>query len=149
VGIDIDLNVGDIRHPTSTSVIPISEENMSDWKSSFRYRKSSDIDIRVHSDIRYQEKYQFMSAGFEPKKLVLTGKYITSQLLCCWSINKGKSDIEYRIKVYSDIRYNGGLRSPQSDTGSSDIQLSPISLITDIGLSAHLWNLPDTEPSWY
>jgi hypothetical protein len=30
VGIDIDLNVGDIRHPTSTSVIPISEENMSD-----------------------------------------------------------------------------------------------------------------------
>jgi hypothetical protein len=30
VGIDIDLNVGDIRHPTWTSVIPISEENMSD-----------------------------------------------------------------------------------------------------------------------
>jgi hypothetical protein len=30
VGIDIDLNVGDIRHPTSTSVIPISETNMSD-----------------------------------------------------------------------------------------------------------------------
>jgi hypothetical protein len=30
VDIDIDLNVGDIRHPTSTSVIPISEENISD-----------------------------------------------------------------------------------------------------------------------
>jgi hypothetical protein len=30
VGIDIDLNVDDIQHPTSTSVIPISEENMSD-----------------------------------------------------------------------------------------------------------------------
>jgi hypothetical protein len=30
VGINIDLNVGDIRHPTSTSVIPISETNMSD-----------------------------------------------------------------------------------------------------------------------
>jgi hypothetical protein len=32
VGIDIDLNVGDIRHPTSTSVIPISETNMSTEK---------------------------------------------------------------------------------------------------------------------
>ena len=40
MGIDIDLNVGDIRHPTSTSVIPISEENMSDSKLSYRYRKS-------------------------------------------------------------------------------------------------------------
>jgi hypothetical protein len=30
VGIDIDLNVGDIRHATSTYVIPISESNMSD-----------------------------------------------------------------------------------------------------------------------
>ncbi len=48
------------------------------------------------------------------------------------------SDIGYRIKVYSDIRNNVGLRSLQSDIGSSDIQLSPISLITDIGLSAHL-----------
>ncbi len=48
------------------------------------------------------------------------------------------SDIRYRIKVYSDIRYNVGLRSLQSDIGSSDIKLSPISLITDIGVSAHL-----------
>jgi hypothetical protein len=30
VGIDIDLNVGNTRHPTSTSVIPILETNMSD-----------------------------------------------------------------------------------------------------------------------
>jgi hypothetical protein len=48
------------------------------------------------------------------------------------------SDIGYRIKVYSDIRYNVGLRSLQSDIGSSGIKLSPISLITDIGVSAHL-----------
>jgi hypothetical protein len=47
-------------------------------------------------------------------------------------------DVGYRIKVYSDIRYNVGLRSLQSDIGSSDIKLSPISLTTDIGLSAHL-----------
>ncbi len=50
VGIDIDPNVGDIRHPTSTSVIPILEINMSDWKLSVGYRKCSDIDIRVHSE---------------------------------------------------------------------------------------------------
>ncbi len=54
------FNIGGLRHqpqyrryPTSTSVTPISEENMSDWKLSFRYRKGSDIDIWVHSDIRY------------------------------------------------------------------------------------------------
>jgi hypothetical protein len=56
-------------------------------------------------------------------------------------MNFWMSDIGYRIKVYSDFRYNVGLRSLQSDIGSSDIKLSPISLITDIGVSAHLWKL--------
>jgi hypothetical protein len=48
------------------------------------------------------------------------------------------SDFGYHTKVYSDIRYNTGLCALQSDIGRSDIRLSPISLITDIGLSAHL-----------
>jgi hypothetical protein len=48
------------------------------------------------------------------------------------------SDIGYRSKDYSDIRHNVGLCALQSDIGRSDIRLSPISLITDIGLSAHL-----------
>ncbi len=48
------------------------------------------------------------------------------------------SDIGYRRKDYSDIRYNVGLCTLQSDIGRSDIRLSPISLITDIGMSAHL-----------
>jgi hypothetical protein len=51
-------------------------------------------------------------------------------------------DIKYRIKVCSDIRYNVGLCSLQSDIGSSYIKLSRISLITDIGLSAPLYVLP-------
>ena len=34
--------------------------------------------------------------------------------------------------------YNVGLRTLQSQIRGSDIRLSPISLITDIGLSAHL-----------
>jgi hypothetical protein len=58
-----------------------------------------------------------------------------------WPIIYKVLDVGYRIKVYSDIRYNVGFRSPQSDIGSSDIKLSPISLITDIGVSAHLWRL--------
>jgi hypothetical protein len=49
------------------------------------------------------------------------------------------SDIVYGTNVYSDIRYNIGLSALQSDIGSSDIRLSPISLIMDIRLSAHLW----------
>jgi hypothetical protein len=48
------------------------------------------------------------------------------------------SDIGYGTKVYSDIRYNVGLCALQSDIGRSDIRLSPISMIADIGLSAHL-----------
>ncbi len=146
VGIDIDLNVGDIRHLTSTSVIPISEEKISDWKPSFRYLMSSDIDIRDHSDIRCLKKYQFLPARFEAKTLVFSGECITLQLLC-WSMNNGMSDIGYRIQAYSYIRYNVGLCSFQSDIGSSDTQLSPISLITDIGLSAHLCCSPTSSPT--
>jgi hypothetical protein len=52
------------------------------------------------------------------------------------------SDIGYQTKVYSDIRYNVGLCALQSDIGRSYIRLSPISLIMDIGLSAHLWLRP-------
>jgi hypothetical protein len=56
------------------------------------------------------------------------------------------SDIGYWIKVYSDIRYNVGLRSLQSDIGSSDNKLSPISLITDIGVSAqHGFRIPKMQ----
>jgi hypothetical protein len=53
------------------------------------------------------------------------------------------SDIGYRTKVYSDIRHNVGLCALQSDIERSDIRLSPISLITDIGVSAHLCTLED------
>ncbi len=54
-------------------------------------------------------------------------------------MTKGMSDIIYWIKVYCDVRYNVGLRSLQSDIGGSNIRLSPLSLIRDIRLSAHLW----------
>jgi hypothetical protein len=71
--------ISDIRHPTSKSVIPISEKNKSDWKLSFRYQKSSDIDIWVHSDI---QKMFFTSDGFEPNILKFTSESLTSQPLC-------------------------------------------------------------------
>ncbi len=57
-------------------------------------------------------------------------------------------DIGYYTKVYSDIRYNVGLCALQSDIGRSHIRLSPISLITDIGLSAHLWKCVVLCTAW-
>jgi hypothetical protein len=55
------------------------------------------------------------------------------------------SDNGYRTKVYSDIRYNVRLCALHSDIGRSDIRLSLISLITIIGLSAHLWLMLTAE----
>ncbi len=40
-------------------------------------------------------------------------------------------------KSLFQYRYYVGLRSLQSDIGSSDIKLNPILQITDIGVSAH------------
>jgi hypothetical protein len=133
VGIDIDLNVGDIRHPTLTSVIPISETNMSDWKTSFRYRKCSDIDIRVQSDIRHWRKQNYFSLQIRTVSLGMVSKHYDTKLL--WlSVPIGMSDIGKNFIPISDIMSDSAL----SDIGSSDIRLSLISLITDIGLSAHL-----------
>ncbi len=107
----------------------------------FRYRKEICRTENCHSDIGRVpistsesipisdiQKIFLTSAGFEPKTLVFSATVLIYEFL----------DVGYRIIVYSDIRYNVGLRSVQSDIGSSDIKLSPISLITDIGVSAHL-----------
>jgi hypothetical protein len=72
-----------------------------------------------------------------PRRWLICERIITQ--LRCLSMNNRISNIGYRIKVFSDIWYNVGLRSLQSDFGGSNIRLSPISLIMhDIGLSAHL-----------
>jgi hypothetical protein len=60
---------------------------------------------------------------------------LTTELRGFIQINFG-----YEILDKSLFRYpNVGLCAFQSDIGRSDIRLSPISLITDIGLSAHLY----------
>ncbi len=51
VDTDIDRYVGEIRRPTLTPFIPISEKNMSDKNFVYRYRKGPNIDIRIHSYI--------------------------------------------------------------------------------------------------
>jgi hypothetical protein len=116
---DIDICYSDIgrKYVGLKTVIPISE--------GFRYRHLSPFRYPI------SKKYLFTSAGFEPKILVFSATVLIYEFL----------DVGYRIKVYSDIQYNVGLCSLQSDTGSSDIKLSPISLITDIGVSAHLWTV--------
>jgi hypothetical protein len=50
-----------------------------------------------------------------------------------------QSDIRYRKNVFAYIQHNVVLRPLQSDIVGSDIRLAPISLIIDIGRSAHLW----------
>ncbi len=104
---------------------------MSDWKLSFRYRKGSDIDIRVHSDIGYpQNTFHIRKIRTQDTSFLRRAPYFSATVWFTWIL-----DLGYRIKVYSDIQYNVGLCSLQSDI---DIKLSLISLITDIGVSAHL-----------
>jgi hypothetical protein len=124
---------------TSTSISAISD--IRHRHLLFRYRKKICRTENCHSDIKRVpistsesipisdiQKIFITSAGFEPKTLVFSATVLIYEFL----------DVGYRIKVYSDIRYNVGLRSLQYNIGSSDIKLSPISLITDIGVSAHL-----------
>ncbi len=115
---DIDICYSDIgrKYVRLKTVIPISE--------GFRYRHLSPFRYPI-SDI---QKIFITSAGFEPKTLVFSATVVIYEFL----------DVGYWIKVYSDIRYNVGLCSLQPDIGSSDIKLSQIPLITDIGVSAHL-----------
>ncbi len=97
MSINTGLNVGDIRHLTSTFVIPILEENMSDIKQSFRYLKSSNIDNRVHSDIRYQNI--FLHLRIELKLLNFKCKPLSHCAnLWCWISNTG-----YKFMPISDI----------------------------------------------
>jgi hypothetical protein len=120
---DIDICYSDIgrKYAGLKTVIPISEGFQYQHLSPFRYPKS--------------KKYLSHQQDSNPRHLF-------SQPLC-WFMNFWMSDIGYQIKVYSDIRYNVGLCSLQSNIGSSDIKLSPILLITDIGVRAHLWVSPD------
>jgi hypothetical protein len=113
---DIDIYYSDIgrKYVGLKTVIPISEGFLYRHLSPFRYPIS--------------KKKIITPAGFELKTLVFSATVLIYEFLA----------VGYRIKVYSDIRYNVGFRSLQSDIGSSDIKLSPISLITDIGVSAHL-----------
>ncbi len=115
---DINICYSDIgrKYVGLKTVIPISEGFWYRHLSPFRYPISK----------RYLSHQQDSNL-----------RHLFSQPLC-WFMNFWMSDIGYQIKVYSDIRYNVGLHSLQSDIGSSDIKLSPISLIKDIGVSAHL-----------
>ncbi len=146
------MDVDGVDHRwASTSILMSAISDIRHRHLLFRYRKKIcrtanclsyigrvPISISEFIPISNIQKIFVTPAGIEPKTLVFTGERLTSQPLC-WSVTHGMSDTGYRIKVYSDIWYNVGLRSIQSDIGSSDIKLSPISLITDIGVSAHLW----------
>ncbi len=79
MGIDIDLNVVDIRHPTLTSVIPISETNMKNV-----------IPISEVLRYRHQSSFQYPTLKkkiitlyeFEPAPLEIVSKHYKTKLLC-------------------------------------------------------------------
>jgi hypothetical protein len=109
---------------------------MSDWKLSFRYRKSSEItseSIPI-SDIK---TYLFMSSRIKHKPLVIKDGHTTSQPLC-WFMHSGMSDIAYKIKVYSDICI-------MSDS-------SLFSLISTVPISSSIrycwWRISDKVPTY-
>ncbi len=66
VGIDIDRNVSDIRQPTSTSIIPIQETNMSTENS--------------HSDIGSIPIWIIHPTEVEPAPLLINDERYTTQL---------------------------------------------------------------------
>ncbi len=133
MGIDIDLKVGisDIRHRHLL----------------FRYRKKICRTENCHSDIGSVpistsesipisniQNIFITSAGYELKTSVFTGGALSPSHCAVWM-----SYIRYLKKtLFRYPIYYVGLRSLQSDIESSNIKLSPISLITDIGVSAHL-----------
>jgi hypothetical protein len=128
----------------------------------FRYRKkicrtetvipiTKEFWYRVLSPFRYPISKTYFShlLDLNPRPLFSQASALPlSQCADLWTFGCWMVDIGYRIKVYSDIRYNVGLRSLQSNIESSDIMLSPISLIKDIGVSAHLWSKVISS-DWY
>jgi hypothetical protein len=116
VGINIDLNIGDIRH-----------RHLLFW-----YRKKICRMENCHSNI---ERVPISTSGCIPLSNI---KIIYHWWAQSWSVRNRMSDILYWIKVYSDVRYNAGLCSFLSDIRGFHIRLSLISLFGDIEQSAHI-----------
>jgi hypothetical protein len=94
----IDIRYSDIgdKYVGLKNVIPISEVYRYRHQSSFRYP--------------ILKKKNISSCIFEPTSLGMVSERFNTKLLCL-SVCSEMSDTGYRIKVYSDIRYNVGLRS--------------------------------------
>jgi hypothetical protein len=112
---DIDICYSDIgdKYVGLKNVIPISEVFRYQHQSSFRY-------------LTLKKKY-IPTWKFEPGPRRMVSERYNTELLYI-SLNL-MSDIGYRIKLYSDIRYNVGLRS-----------LSPISEVLISGLVRYRWS---------
>jgi hypothetical protein len=113
---DIDICYSDIgdKYVGLKNVIPISEVFRYWHQSLFRYP--------------ILKKKNISSCRFEPTTHGTGYEYYITKLLCL-SIYIWMSEIGYRIKVYSDIRYNVGLRS-----------LSPISEVPISGSVRYRWS---------
>jgi hypothetical protein len=125
------------RYPTAISMSAISDIDIcySDTGEKYVGLKntipiSEVFQYRHQSSFRYQtlKKKNILSCRFKPSPLRMVSERYNTKLLLL-SVLIRMSDIGLNFIPISDI---------MSDIGSSDIRFSPISLITDIGLSAHL-----------
>ncbi len=131
MGINIDPNVGDIRHRhllvryprqifqtekchSDIGSVPISHQS-SFWYPTLKENNYSS---------------QWIQTPLNRKRALCTTK------LRCLSVKIGMSDIGYRIKLYNDIQYNVGLRS------LSPISEVPISGSVDIADHGYRTNCP-------
>jgi hypothetical protein len=127
VGFNIDLNVGDIRHRHLFYSDIGKKYGVGLIPEMFRYRHQSPFRYPILKFFYLSLKLELTYASWFHSR----APYNSATML-----NYEVWDVEYRIKLYSDICYNVGFRSLQSNIGGSDIRLSPISLITEIGLSS-------------
>ncbi len=154
MGIDIGLHVGDIRHQ---HLLFRYRNRICRTKSPHSDIGRANIDISFHSDIGINKyrifRYLKLINNSQMARIkissnnnctsLLSNFYSSCQVLgvlplCYAGLQIVMSEMGYWTKVYSDIHYNVGLCALQSDIRRFDVRLSPISLITDIGLSAHL-----------
>ncbi len=141
--------IGGHRHWSQCRRYPISD--IWHWHLLFWYRRQICRTEKRHSDIRsvpistsefnpiseIEEKKSISPCRFEPTLLGLDSKHYNTNLL--WlSVQHWMSDIAYRIKLYSHIRYNVGLRS-----------LSPISEVPISGSVRYCWSrISDQVPTY-
>ncbi len=113
------LTIGGHRHRSQCRRYPTSDIDICNSDIGDKYVGLKNV-IPISEMFRYRHQSSFRYPILKKKKISLCRFKLTilktvsqryNTKLRCLSIPNEMSDIGYRIKVYSDIRYNVGLRS--------------------------------------